>query len=160
MRWRSISLSRFWYNREHKATEQAYDQIVQPQEIPQKAASTIVPQQQATFNKINNLIEKDIIKEESGQLQYQGSFVVNPHSPDKDYIDTSDSKMMQDLINSLGGNWSIAGDCPNFNQLYSQYISFDKINIYNQQKVTMHLKVGSYTKDYQVTIWWRSSIPK
>ena len=115
-------------------------------------ASTIGPKQQAIFNRVNDLIEKDIIQEMSGELEYEGPLAVNPYAHDQDHIDTSDPKMMQDLINSVGENPLITRGCSNFNKLYGQYISFNNLYIYNQQKVTMHLKVGSYIKDYQITI--------
>ena len=116
-------------------------------------------QDKETFNQINNLIEKDIIKEGSDYLQYWGQ-VQNPYQEDHQYIDTSIPEEMQDLINSIGLNWNIVADDPNFNKEYGKYISFDKIKIYQNQTVTMHLKVGNYTKDYQIQVNWRvESIP-
>ena len=116
------------------------------------------PQQLATFNKINNLIEKDIIQQTEGDILYQGNYIDWDKSDM--HIDTNQPNMMQDLIDSVGETPTIEGDCPNFNKLYGKYISFDKINIYRDQVVTMHLKVGSYTKDYQITVNFRSMLPK
>ena len=112
-------------------------------------------QNKQTFNQINNLIEKDIIEGDADQLEYQGPDFENWDTPNF-HIDTNISKEMNDLINSVGLDWNIVKDDPNFNKEYSKYISFDKTKMYPQQTITMHLRVGDYTKDYQVKIWWRS----
>ena len=112
-------------------------------------------QDKQTFNQINNLIEKDIIQRSSDQLEYGGPDFEDPFQPDKQHINTAIPKEMSDLVNSVGLNDYIAGDDINFNKKYSQYISFDKTNIYPQKLVNMYVKVGNYTKKYQIKVWWR-----
>ena len=108
-----------------------------------------------TFNEINNLIEHDIMGAEEGSLEYIGA--VPPYGS----IDTSDPSVMQKLVNSIGQDPAIMfnkpWNIPNFNKKYSKYISFDKMKIKQNQTVTMHLKVGNYTKDYQIIVWWRTT---
>ena len=71
------------------------------------------------------------------------------------YISIGYPEIMRDLINSVGDDYNIAQDDPNFNKEYSQYISFDNTTIISGQQIMMHIKVGNYTKDYKITVWWR-----
>lgn len=104
---------------------------------------------QAIFNKANNIVQEGLINDEKGSLKYNGPTV---GSTMKNHIDTSDPKAMQDLINSVGEDPAIEHYDPDFNKEYDQYISFDKQIIHENNTVTMHLKVGDYTKDYQIQI--------
>ena len=108
-----------------------------------------------TFNQINNLIEKNIIKEGSGEVQYLGPDFENP-SPSGSYIDTNNPKEMNDLKISLVKDYPSLKTLSWYFWPFEHYIYFDEMRINNGEKVTMHLKVGNYTKDYQVYIWWRS----
>ena len=90
------------------------------------------------------------MNDEKGSLKYNGPTVGTTM---KNHIDTSDPKAMQDLISSVGEDPAIRHYDPNFNKKYTKYISFDKQIIHENENVTMHLKVGDYTKDYQVNIW-------
>ena len=105
-------------------------------------------QDEQKFNQINNLIEKDVIKISSGQWEYQGPDFEDWDTPNV-HIDTNISKEMNDLINSVDVDFSDL-------KPYTQYISFDKQIIKENQIITMHVKVGNYTKDYQVKVWWKS----
>ena len=105
------------------------------------------------FNKINNLIEKYIIGEMKGEIEYDRGIFGDP--PYQDYINTSISEQMQDTIDSVADEIARVGGGTTLDNDYGKYISFDKMKIYQHQNVTMHVKVGNYTKDYQVTFYWR-----
>ena len=108
---------------------------------------------QAIFNKANNIIQEGLMNDEKGSLKYSGPTVGTTM---KNHIDTSDPKAMQDLIASVGEDPAVRHYDPDFNKEYSKYISFDKQIINENDTVTMHLKVGNYTKDYKIQIWWQS----
>ena len=82
-----------------------------------------------------------------------GGVFVDPYQQGK-HIDTTNPRVMALLIKSFGLNSGIANIDPNFNQQYSQYISFDKnSNIYNHSQINMYVKMGStLTKVYPVEI--------
>ena len=117
-------------------------------------------QDQQTFNQINNLIENYIMSKSAGQgqIQYEGP-LQNPYQEGHQYIDTSIQEEMQDLINSVGEEIARVGGGTIFYNNYIKYISFDKMKIYQHENIRMHLKVGNYTKDYQVIVYWKVEDP-
>ena len=104
---------------------------------------------QTIFNKANNIIQEGLMSDEKGSLKYNGPTV---GATEKSHIDTSDPKAMQDLIGSVGEDPAIRHYDPDFNKEYSQYISFNKQIINENNTIVMHVKVGDYTKDYQIQV--------
>ena len=107
----------------------------------------------ALFHWLNVGFEQGIMKEEEGELQYIGA------TPPYGSIDTSNPTVMQNLVSSIWKDPAIVHGYYNsdFFKEYSRYISFDKTKLTNGGKIMMHIKVGSYTKDYQIKVWWRTA---
>ena len=110
-----------------------------------------------TFINLTNILDKAFKLDP--EFEYIGSGFIDWDTANC-HIDTTNPKTMSELINGLGtamGNKSIWSQDKNFNNDYSQYISFDpNSNIKENTHVKMHINIANFTKDYNVSIWWRS----